>query len=263
METPANMESEKAIEMSGVDVPSLRDLRVTVVEDVNWTVRRGEYWVMAGMQGSGKTDFMSMVAGLTPPRQGSYRLFGTQMPIFEGDAMTERLKAGLVFDNGQLLHQLTVRENVALPLRYHRDLEPAEVEARVWSMLKLTQLEPWAERTPGNLGRHLQKRAGLARALMLEPELLLLDNPLVGLDIRHANWWLDFLQKLCAGELVGNGRKMTVVASAEDLRPWRGCCTHFSILENRRFIALGGGKQLEGNTESLVKELLAEARRAG
>jgi len=247
------------IEMTGVGVGSQQDLEAHVLEDVNWSVAQGEYWVVAGMDGSGKSDLMSMTAGLMPPRNGSYRLFGHDMPIYEEELLPERLRLGLVFDAAQLFHHLTVAENIALPLHYHRNLTRQEGADRVRTMLELTGLASLANSMPGALGRNWQKRTGLARALMLEPEVLLLDNPLGGLDLRHAGWWLDFLGQLSSGgSNRPNSRRMTLVVTAEDLRPWRNRAGHFAILQKQRFTTLGQREKLDGHSEPLVKELLAE-----
>ena len=247
------------IEMTGVGVGSQQDLEAHVLEDVNWSVAQGEYWVVAGMDGSGKSNLMSMTAGLMPPRNGSYRLFGHDMPIYEEELLPERLRLGLVFDAAQLFHHLTVAENIALPLHYHRNLTRQEGADRVRAMLELTGLASLANSMPGALGRNWQKRTGLARALMLEPEVLLLDNPLGGLDLRHAGWWLDFLGQLSSGgSNHPNSRRMTLIVTAEDLRPWRNRAGQFAILQKKRFTALGQREKLAGHSEPLVKELLAE-----
>jgi ABC-type transporter Mla maintaining outer membrane lipid asymmetry ATPase subunit MlaF len=246
------------IEMRGVTVPALRDPDRVVLEDVNWKVSTGGYWVVAGMDGSGKCDLMSMTAGLIAPVQGDYRLFGYEMPIYGEELLAQRLRLGLVFRTGQLLRHLTVRENIALPLRYHRELDAAEFEARVNAMLELTELAPFADAMPGALGRNWEKRAGLARALMLEPEVLLVDHPLGGLDMRHANWWLTFLGQLAAGKSFMKDLPITLVVTAEDLRPWRHLACHFAILEKRRFLSLGHRPHFAGHAEPLVRELLAE-----
>ena len=132
-----NTESADApvIEMTGVSVSAQAAPDLAVVEDVNWTVRRGEYWVVAGMHGTGKSDFMATTAGLLPPLSGEYRLFGQEMPIFEDHLLAERLRLGMVFENGQLLQHLTIKENVELPLRYHR---PESSEQEITAMLELT-----------------------------------------------------------------------------------------------------------------------------
>src|ERR1044071_7409198 len=124
MDKPPANPTVPVIEMKAVSVGALRDQSVPVVEAINWTVTAGDYWVVAGLQGSGKTDFLLMTAGLMAPAQGAYRLFGEQMPMFDEARLEERLRLGLVFDGGQLFNHLTVAENVALPLRYHRNLFP-------------------------------------------------------------------------------------------------------------------------------------------
>jgi len=246
------------IEMTGVTVGTLQDLERVVLEDVNWTVAPGEYWVVAGMHGSGKHDLISLTAGLMPPLQGRYRLFDFEMPLYGDKQVDQRLRLGLVFDNGNLLHQLNVHENVALPLRYHRHLSWQEIEDRVKLMLELTGLTAHAEAMPGTLNHHLHKRAGLARALMLEPEVLLVDHPLSGLDFRQTNWFLNFLDQLSTGHEFLKRRPVTLIVTAEDLRPWRNPNCHFALLKDRHFLTLGHRHQLAGHPEPLVKELLAE-----
>jgi ABC-type transporter Mla maintaining outer membrane lipid asymmetry ATPase subunit MlaF len=149
-----------------------------------------------------------------------------------------------------------VRENIALPLRYHRNLTAAGAEAEVQSMLDATELTPFADSTPGGIGRNWRKRAGLARALMLRPELLLVDNPLAGLDLRHANWWLGFLGQLSRGQGVLEGRPLTLVVTTADFRPWKDRARQFALLEKQRFRILGAWAQLEAAGPELVHELL-------
>jgi phospholipid/cholesterol/gamma-HCH transport system ATP-binding protein len=257
MTEPINPETA-AIAMRGVEVSSLQDGDQVVLHDVDWTVGAGEYWVIGGMQGSGKSDLLAMTAGLMPPHAGSYQLFGQPMPIFEEERLAARLRVGLVFDGGQLLHNLTIGENLALPLRYHREDGEPGVNERVAAMLELVGLPDFANRTPGSLGRNLHKRIGLARALMLQPEVLLLDTPLAGLDLRQMNWWLNFLGQLSTGHPCLGGRRLTLVATAGDLRPWRERATHFALLQDQRFVMLGGGDTLRGHVEPLVRELMAE-----
>jgi ABC-type transporter Mla maintaining outer membrane lipid asymmetry ATPase subunit MlaF len=180
------------------------------------------------------------------------------MPV-EGDQfLAGLLRIGLVFDGGRLFRHLTIEENIALPLRYHRELARGDLDKTVKSIEELTGLSPYAGQFPGRLGRAWQKRAGLARALVLQPEVLLLDNPLGGLDWRHVQWWLDVLDQLSAGRGFFEGRPVTLVAAAEDLRPWRSRPAHFAVLQKGRFCPLGHHPQLGGLTHPLVSELLAE-----
>jgi ABC-type transporter Mla maintaining outer membrane lipid asymmetry ATPase subunit MlaF len=251
-------ENAPIIEMTGVRVGSLHEPGTMVLEDVTWRVEACDYWLVAGMQGSGKSDFMAMTGGLMPPLAGSYRLFGQAMPIYEDKLLSERLRLGLVFDGGHLLHQLTVAENLALPLQYHHNVNRDEAANRVAAMLEWTGLDSWADSISGALGRHWQKRVGLARALMLEPEVLLLDNPLGGMDLRHMMWWLDFLDQLSTGGGLLQGRKMTLVATGEDLRPWQNRAGNFAVLKQGRLMTLGRRNVLAGHSEPLVRELMAE-----
>ena len=197
-----------------------------------------------------------MTGGLMPPTAGQYQLFGEPMPIFEESRLKERLRLGLVFDGGQLFNHLTVSENVALPLRYHQNLAKGEVEPRVHAILEAFELGPWADSTPGAIGRNWQKRVGLARALALKPEVLLLDSPLTGLDLRHVTWWLGMLEQLSRGHPLFEGQSLTLILSAADLRPWKGKARQFAVLQNKRFVALGDWQKLETAGRELVQELL-------
>jgi phospholipid/cholesterol/gamma-HCH transport system ATP-binding protein len=216
--------------------------------------------VVAGLQGSGKSDFLMMTAGLMGPLAGQYRLFGEPMPIYDEARLPTRLRLGLVFDGGQLFNHLTVWENVALALRYHQNLSKEQAEAPVRRLLEALELGPWADSTPGAMGRNWQKRAGLARALSLEPELLLVDNPLAGLDLRHASWWLNFLGQLAGGHPLTQGPPVTLVVTAADLRPWEGRARQFAVLKQKRFAVLGSWQQLEAASDELLREVLPEER---
>jgi ABC-type transporter Mla maintaining outer membrane lipid asymmetry ATPase subunit MlaF len=244
------------IQMQHVTVGAMRDLSMAVVEDVNWTVAPGEYWIIAGLQGSGKSDFMMMTAGLMPPAEGNYLLFGEQMPIFEEARLQERLRLGLVFETGQLFNHLTVWENIALPLRYHENLTKADGMPEVQPFLECLELEPWADSTPGAISRNWQKRVGLARALILQPDVLLVDNPLIGLDLRHIGWWIEFLQQLSKGHKLLGGKPLTLIVTTADLRPWTGKPGRFATLRNKRLSVLGGWADIGAESGELVRELL-------
>jgi ABC-type transporter Mla maintaining outer membrane lipid asymmetry ATPase subunit MlaF len=181
------------------------------------------------------------------------------MPIFDEHRLKHRLRLGLVFESGQLFNHLTVMENVVLPLRYHYDLSMAQAKERAKQLLEVMELEPWADSTPGAIARNWQKRVGLARALALKPEVLLLDNPLVGLDLRHARWWLSFLNHLSRGRSLMDGRKVTLIATTPDLRPWKAHARQFAILRDKTLSVLGTWSQLEQASSELVQELLLES----
>ena len=142
-----------------------------------------------------------------------------------------------------------------MPLRYHRNLSKADAEPEVKKLLELTELTPWADSTPGAIARNWQRRAGLARALMLRPEVLLLENPLAGLDLRHRAWWLNLLEQLSRGHEWMNGRPMTLIVATNDLQLWRGGARQFAILKDKRFIVLGNWEQVEKASDNFVREL--------
>ena len=173
------------IDMRGVSIAAMKNPARVVAAEVNWTVRPNEFWVVGAPQYTGKSDFLMTTGGIMSPAGGEYWFLGERMPIFEELRMAHRLKLGFVFDGGQLLGHLTVTENIALPLQYHRLLPPAEIGPRVQELLEAMELMPWANNTPANVGRSWRQRAGLARALVLQPAVLVLDSPLTGLDLRH------------------------------------------------------------------------------
>jgi ABC-type transporter Mla maintaining outer membrane lipid asymmetry ATPase subunit MlaF len=252
-----------ALEMRGVAFGSMKDQTAIVAQGINWTVNAGEFWVVAGPQRSGKSDFLMLAGGLMSPTRGTYRCFGAEMPVFEDERLAERRRLGLVFDGGQLFNHMTVAENVALPLRYHENLPPNETKPRVRAMLEWTELSRYADRHPAAIARNWQKRAGLARALMLQPDVLLLDNPLARLDARHTNWWLNFLLRLARGQTVMRDRPMTLVATSESFRPWRDRASHFAMLNDGTFRIIGNRAELEASADPLVRELLTMELPAG
>jgi ABC-type transporter Mla maintaining outer membrane lipid asymmetry ATPase subunit MlaF len=209
------------------------------------------------MHGSGKTHLLNLVAGLVPPHSGGYQLCGLYMPITDPDMADHRLNLATVFEDGGLLHQLTIRQNLELPLRYHRSPSQKDVDAAVQSLLDLTGLGPHANSLPGALPRFLLRRAGLARALILQPRAIMLANPLGGLDPRNTTWWLNALVQLSQGEKFMPGRPVAIIATTEELRPWRNTGCHVALLENGKFINLGLCPDFGRVEQPLLKEFLA------
>lgn len=248
-----------AVEMRGVNVAAMLDTKFTVIEDVNWTVAAGEFWVIAGQEHSGKSDLLMLAAGLMPPVAGGCKLFGSDTMNFGEVEPRHRMsgRVGFVFQGGQLFNQLTVAENVVLPLQYRKNLTAGEAMKSAQGLLELLELAPLAELLPSAIAANWRQRAALARALVLEPEVLLLDNPLSGLGARHLRWWLRFLDRLSHGHEHFGGRPMTIVATADDLRPWGHARRKFALLRDKKFIPLGAWKEVETSGDAVVKELLA------
>ncbi|MEI7534290.1 MAG: ATP-binding cassette domain-containing protein [Verrucomicrobiae bacterium] len=246
------------VEMHAANISALRDTSLTVVEKVNWSVAAGEFWVVAGQQQSGKSDLLMTAAGLLLPARGSCRVFGCETDSFGEAQLAERLRVGFVFAGGKLFNQLTVAENVALPLRYQKNLSEAEVAENVTALLEIMELTPFANATSANLAANWRQRAALARALILQPELLLLDQPLGGLGARHRQWLLQFLEQLQRGHAWFGSQPLTIVASTDDLRAWRHPQRKFAVLDEKTFSVLGLWNENEFAQNAAVKELLAE-----
>ena len=229
------------------------------LEGINWRISAGDYWVVGGLPGSGKSDLLATLAGLYRPLGGSLKLFGSDVAELSEDGfVAARLRIGLVFEGGgRLFNQLSVAENVALPLRYHRSQPGVEADKRVKAILDATGLAPWAEHTPGRINLARRQRVALARALAMSPEALLLDNPLGGPGRQEARWWRDFLAQLAGGHPLLRGCPVTLVVACDDLRPWADQGKQFALLKQKRWLAVGGRAELTCGDEPLLHELLA------
>ncbi|MDA1272930.1 MAG: ATP-binding cassette domain-containing protein [Verrucomicrobia bacterium] len=225
------------IEMTDATVSAGESSEIAVVESVNWKVMAGEFWIVSGPPGSGKSNLLLTAAGLLRPASGVHRLFGSNLAeMNEGDLVSSRMRVGFVFGNdGRLFHHMTVAENVAFPLCYHRNCRTAEVRERVASVLKETDLSAHSNRYPRNLNRYLCLQAALARALVLNPELILLDEPLNGAAANEAAWWHEMLGRLGRGNVFPWGRPATFVIGTNDIRNWSAHGNRFARLQKRRF----------------------------
>lgn len=169
-------------------VLQVRDLVVrygarTVLDGVAMTVQPGEIRAILGGSGSGKSTLLKGILGLTPVAAGRVQLLG-QDTVGLAEAARRQLmqRIGVLFQNGALFGSLTVAENVALPLREHRRLPEATIRELVALKLAQVELSHAAQLRPAELSGGMRKRAGLARALALDPELLFCDEPSAGLD---------------------------------------------------------------------------------
>ncbi len=259
MTTPADIHpAAPLIELTEASIASAQDSEVALVEGVNWRLLPGEYWAVGGLQWAGKSDWLTTVAGLQQPTAGSHFLFGHETShLTQDELIAARLKIGLVFETGRLFAHMTVTENVALPLRYHRNCPVEETREAVMAVLELAGIGEFAHQAASQLNRSWRQRVALARALVLAPEVLLLDNPLAGLDPRHTRWWLDTLDQLNAGHAWLGGRALSLVVTTDDLRPWQERARQFALLQGRHWVALGGRADLTGSGEASVREFLA------
>jgi phospholipid/cholesterol/gamma-HCH transport system ATP-binding protein len=154
-----------------------------VLRGVDLDVRRGESLVVIGPSGCGKSVLLKHIIGLMHPDEGSVRVNGDEITTMKSGSLYEvRKKFGMLFQGAALFDSLTVGENVALGLVEHTKLSKAEIEARVLEKLRMVGMEHAAEKKPSELSGGMKKRVGLARAIAMDPEIILYDEPTTGLD---------------------------------------------------------------------------------
>jgi phospholipid/cholesterol/gamma-HCH transport system ATP-binding protein len=155
----------------------------SVLKSVNMRVERSEVAVIIGGSGAGKTTLLRVLIGLERPTSGRVVVAGVDIAaLSERELNAARRKFGMVFQYSALLDSMNVLDNVAFPLREHTKLKEREIKDKVLEKLKVLGLEGTDQRFPSQLSGGMRKRVGLARALMLEPEVLMYDEPTSGLD---------------------------------------------------------------------------------
>jgi phospholipid/cholesterol/gamma-HCH transport system ATP-binding protein len=155
----------------------------TILTGVNLDVFAGETMVIMGGSGSGKSTLLRLLIGSIRPDSGQIRLFGQDISNLREEQLNEvRKKFGILFQSGALFNSMSLRENVALPLIEHTDLSREIIDIQVKIKLELVGLREHAEKFPAQISGGMKKRAGLARALALDPRVLFYDEPSAGLD---------------------------------------------------------------------------------
>lgn len=169
-----------AIEVSGLSAGY--DGRV-VLKDVSFSVRSGEIFFIIGGSGCGKSTLLRHLVGLNPPTAGTVRFLGRPFSQADAKARRELLKTfGMLFQNGALWSSLTLRQNVALPLEEYTTLSPREIDEIASLKLGQVGLNGFGDYYPSEISGGMRKRAGLARALALDPDIVFFDEPSAGLD---------------------------------------------------------------------------------
>jgi phospholipid/cholesterol/gamma-HCH transport system ATP-binding protein len=155
----------------------------TVLDGINFTASKGETLVIMGGSGCGKSTLLRHMIGSIRPDSGYVTLFGEDITKMEEEQLNEvRKRFGILFQSSALFNSMSVEDNVSLPLREHTDLDESIIELQVVIKLQLVSMLPARQKMPAQLSGGMKKRAGLARALALDPEILFYDEPSAGLD---------------------------------------------------------------------------------
>lgn len=210
-------------------------------EKLDLTVTRGEILGVVGGSGAGKSVLMNTIMGLKSPDGGVVRLFGHDLQRLRRRDMHEvEQRMGVLFQGGALFSNLTVRENVAAPLVEHTTLSRKEIKRLADLKIALVGLPPEAaDKKPSELSGGMKKRAGLARALALDAELLFLDEPTSGLDPVGAAKFDELIEDL------SDNLGLTVFMITHDIDSLYAICDRVAVLADRKIVALDTVEQLE------------------
>ena len=212
----------------------------TVHDGLDLEVKRGEIMGVVGGSGSGKSVLLRSIIGLNKPISGRIEVFGSDLNTLD----TAELRAlerrwGVLFQEGALFSSLNVLQNVEVPLREHLRLKPPLIDEIAGLKLNMVGLDGGAAmKMPNELSGGMKKRAGLARALVLDPELVFLDEPTAGLDPIGASAF---------DELIAQMRKtldLTVFLVTHDLDTLHAVCDRVAVLAEKKLIAIGSIAEL-------------------
>ena len=227
--------------MSGEPIIKIRGLRnafgeQVVHENLDLDVRRGEILGVVGGSGTGKSVLMRSVIGLQRPQAGEVEVLGENMiDRSEDEAKNIRRRWGILFQNGALFSTLTVAENVQVPIReYFPHLKPPLLDEIASYKIAMSGLPADAgPKYPSELSGGMRKRAGLARALALDPELLFLDEPTAGLDPIGAAAFDELIRSL------QQRLDLTVFLITHDLDTLHEICDRVAVIADQKVIAVG------------------------
>ncbi len=223
-----------------------------VLNGISLSVSRGETLAVLGRSGTGKSVLLRLVIGLEKPNSGSVRLHGQDIAGLTLDQLGEiRKKMGFLFQHAALYDSLTVEQNVAFPLQHHnQELSRSERGDRVRQLLAEVGMEGHLEKMPSDISGGMQKRVGLARALALEPDILLLDEPTAGLDPISSSEIDDLVLKLQAEH------HMASIVVTHDLHSAKAIADRLALLNDGDVVIEGSFEELQKSDIEFVREFL-------
>lgn len=222
---------------------------IAALDDINLSISRGQIVVIIGGSGAGKTTLLKILIGLDRPTTGRVWFNGVDL-VSMGELALNRIrrKFGMVFQYSALLDSMNVLENVAFPLREHTRISNREIRERVIEKLRLLNLINVEKLMPSQLSGGMKKRVGLARALMLEPEVLLYDEPTSGLDP---------LSSRLVDELIWQTRDrfgVTSIVISHDMAGALRIADNIVLMSAGRIAAAGTPEQLVSSTTGLAQD---------
>ena len=223
-----------------------------VLDCVSFAVSPGEALCLLGRSGTGKSVTLKLMIGLIKADRGKVLIEGEDLGALDEDGLSRvRRRMGYMFQNAALFDSFSLHDNLALPLRrLARGKSKDEQEDAIQQTLQQVGLEKDGGKMPVELSGGMLKRAGLARALVLEPEILLVDEPNSGLDRITSHEISDLLLK------VKHERKTTMVIVTHDLEGARAVGDRFAVLDQGKLAALGTPDELAGSDNDLVKQII-------
>jgi phospholipid/cholesterol/gamma-HCH transport system ATP-binding protein len=225
-----------------------------ILDKVSFTVARGEALCILGRSGTGKSVTLKLMIGLLKADAGKVLVTGENMSTLEEDGLAKvRRKMGYLFQSAALFDSFTLNQNLCMPLhRLAPNKSPEEIKRAVEETLVKVGLEKDGNKMPSALSGGMQKRAGLARALVLEPEILLVDEPASGLDRITASEIDDLLMK------VKTERHTTMVIVTHDVHGARKIADKFAVLDQGRLLAFGTPQELDSRNDNRLQQFIAE-----
>jgi phospholipid/cholesterol/gamma-HCH transport system ATP-binding protein len=225
-----------------------------ILDQVSFTVARGEAVCILGRSGTGKSVTLKLMIGLLKADAGKVLVTGEDMSVLEEDGLAKvRRKMGYLFQSAALFDSFTLNQNLAMPLhRLAPNKSPEEIKRAVEETLGEVGLGKDGNKMPSALSGGMQKRAGLARALVLQPEILLVDEPASGLDRITASEIDDLLMK------VKTERHTTMVIVTHDIHGARKIADKFAVLDQGRLLAFGTPQELDSRNDKRLQQFIAE-----
>lgn len=224
-----------------------------ILKGVNLQIKEGATTVIFGLSGSGKSTIIKHIVGLLQPDGGEIKLNGKIITGLEGEELLAlRKKIGFLFQSGALFDSMNVYDNVAFPLREHTDFSEDEIKKEVYAALNMVALEPdrVSKLFPDELSGGMRKRAGLARTIILKPQILLYDEPTTGLDPIISDQISQMIIKL------QKEFKITSILISHDIKEAFKCADYVAMLYEGTIIESGEAESFKNSKNEIIRSFL-------